>query len=143
MAFAETTTVPVEKSRAEIERLCMRHGCSQFLSGVDYENHTARVQFKARERIVRFELTLPKRDGYRREKEYEQASRTKWRALLLVIKGKLESVESGIATFEEEFMPYIVMPNDVTLGVILAPIIESAYTDGIMPRQFLIGDGSK
>lgn len=141
MAFAANTTVPVEKSRAEVERLCMRYGCSQFMSGVDYENHTARVQFKAKERVIRFELTLPDRKDYRQERAFEQASRTKWRALLLVIKGKLESVEAGIATFEEEFMPFIVMPNDLTLGVILSPMIEAAYTDGKMPKQLLLGDG--
>lgn len=142
MTFAKETTVPVEKSRGEIERLCMRYGCSQFMSGVDYENHSARVQFKAKDRVIRFELTLPKVKDYRRERQYEQAMRTKWRALLLVIKGKLESVEAGIATFEEEFMPYIVMPNDQTIAAILVPMINAAYADGKMPRQLLLGDGS-
>ena len=141
MAFAADTTVPVEKSRAEIERLCTRYGCSQYMSGVDYENHSARVQFKAKDRIVRFELRLPNLKDFRREKQYEQALRTKWRALLLVIKGKLESVEAEIATFEEEFMPFIVMPNDQTLAAILTPMIESAYSDGKMPKQLLLGSG--
>ncbi len=67
--------------------------------------------------------------------------RSKWRALVLVLKGKLESVESGIATFEEEFMPFIVMPNDQTLGAILVPMIEQSYASGKMPKQLLIGDG--
>ena len=143
MAFATETTVPVEKSRSEIERLCMRYGCSQFMSGVDYENHHARIQFKAKDRVIRFELTLPNLKDYRRERQYEQALRTKWRALLLVIKGKLESVEAGIATFEEEFMPYIVMPNDQTIAAILSPMIDAAYANGKMPKQLLIGEGTQ
>lgn len=141
MAYALNTVVPVEKSRAEIERMCTRYGCAQFMSGVDYENHTARVQFKSRERIVRFELTLPDPGTFRQEAKFQQAMRSKWRALVLVIKGKLESVESGIATFEEEFLPYIVMPNDMTVAAILVPMIEGAYKSGAMPKQLLIGDG--
>ena len=141
MAYASTTQVPVERSRAEIERLCMRHGCTQFMCGVDYENGTARVQFKAKERIIRFELTLPEKAKFRRDKDYEQASRSRWRALVLVLKAKLESVEAGIATFEEEFLPFIVMPNDLTVGAILIPMIDASYSTGLMPKQLLIGDG--
>ena len=42
-------------------------------------------------------------------------------------KAKLEAVESGIATFEEEFMAHIVMPNGKTVGEMALPLIESAY----------------
>jgi hypothetical protein len=107
-----------------------------------YAVRLARVQFKAKDRVVRFEVKLPNQADYRHVKTYEQASRTKWRALLLVIKGKLESVEAGIATFEEEFMPYIVMPNDQTIAAILVPMIDAAYSDGKMPRQLLLGPGA-
>jgi len=140
MTYAATTTVAVDRSRAEIEQLARRHGCTQFMCGVDYEHGTARVQFKAKDRIIRFELTLPDRTKYRHEKAYEQASRSRWRALVLVLKGKLESVEAGIATFEEEFLPFVVMPNDRTVADILLPMIESSYASGQMPRQ-LIGAG--
>ena len=142
MAYAKTTEVPVERSRAEIERMCTRYGCAQFMSGVDYENHSARVQFKSRDRIVRFELTLPRASDFKDDRKFQQAMRSKWRALVLVIKGKLESVESGIATFEEEFLPYIVMPNDMTVAAMLVPMIDSAYSTGLMPKQLLLGDGN-
>ena len=44
--------------------------------------------------------------------------RRRWRALLLVIKAKLESVESGIETFEEAFASQIVLANGQTVGAV-------------------------
>jgi hypothetical protein len=68
--------------------------------------------------------------------------RARWRALLLVIKAKLESVESGIATFEEEFMAQIVLPDDQTVGQWVLPEVARIYETGRMPRSKQIGDGA-
>ncbi len=47
MAFAENTSVPVSKTRAEIERLIIaKHKCESFQSGINFNNRTAVVQFK-------------------------------------------------------------------------------------------------
>lgn len=143
MAYATDTTVPVEKSRGEIERLCMKYGCSQFMCGVDYEKLNARIQFKAKNRIVRFELPLPDPKKFSQTRRFEQATRSKWRALVLVLKAKLESVESGISTFEEEFLPFIVLPNDQTVAGVILPMIDGAYKSGKMPPQLLLGDGKQ
>lgn len=86
MAYASDTTVPVEKSRAEIERLCMKYGCSQFMCGVDYDKLSARVQFKAKNRIIRFDLPLPDPKKFSQTRKFEQAARSMWRALVLVLK---------------------------------------------------------
>src|SRR5262245_44396717 len=66
-------------------------------------------------------------------KEWEQACRQRWRALALAIKAKLEAVESGIATFEEEFLAYVVMPDGQTVGQHVLPNVERAYSTGQMP----------
>jgi hypothetical protein len=113
------------------------------------------VQFRANERIVRFVIELPNRNdkAYTHDARYtwnrrppaaaqrafEQAERQRWRALLLVIKAKLEAVESRIATFEEEFLAHIVMPNDRTVGQIVTPLVQSAYETGRMPMRLLPG----
>lgn len=137
MAFAEKTRVPVAQTKQEIERMCQKHGCSKFGSAADYDGGHAQIQFHAHNRIIRFELELPKRKDYGRGEQWEQATRAKWRALLLVLKAKLESIEAGIGTFESEFMPFIVMPNDKTVGEILTPMIDAAYQDGNMPRALI------
>jgi hypothetical protein len=159
MAFAENTSVQVEKSRAEIERLLMRHRCTKFMSGVDNERHIATVQFQANNRIIRFEIALPnpadpahrkiknsylQRSSVGVTKLVEQTSRTRWRALLLVIKAKLESIESGIATFEDEFLAHIVLPNQQTVGQYIAPAVERMYETGLMaPADRLLTSGNE
>ena len=95
------------------------------------------IQFETHDRIVRFVLNLPDRRKFYEDRKYEQAERTFWRAFLLVIKAKLEAVENNIATFEQEFMANIVMPNDQTIEQILTPLIADAYRGGVMPRGLL------
>lgn len=142
--FAENTDVPVEKSRAEIERLIVRYGATStaFMNGPG----RAMIAFEASGRRILFELPLPdqadkrfERDGRNSvrgpEKRYaawEQACRQKWRALALVIKAKLEAVASGITTFEDEFLAHIVMPDGQTVGQHVRPTIAATYDSGQM-----------
>jgi hypothetical protein len=137
--YAKDTTVAVAKSRAEIEALLERHKAKQYGTAVDYEKLLARVQFSLQDRIVRFVVTLPDRKKLN-PKNYERAERQRWRALLLVIKAKLESVESNIETFEHAFLSQIVMPGDQTVAEILTPIVAFAYKTGKLPQR-LLGDG--
>lgn len=140
MAFAETTVVSVDRTRAEIERLVVtKHKCRRFHSGMDFDNRTAMIQFETHDRIVRFVIVLPDPKKFYRQREYEQAERTIWRAFLLVIKAKLEAVASKIATFEQEFMANIVMPNDRTIEQIVTPLIAAAYESRQMPKALLPG----
>ena len=153
--YAENTSVTVERSRAEIERLLANHECTQFSTGIDHENHRAQIQFRAHNRIIRFLIHLPNpsdraycrdRHGYTLSdsgiaKKVAQADRQRWRALLLVIKAKLESVENNISTFEEEFMAHIVMPNNKTVGALVLPSIAAAYESGEMPQDHLLPAG--
>jgi hypothetical protein len=147
--FAEATSVSVEKSRAEIEGLIIRYGATStaFFNGPS----EAMIAFEADGRRVLFKLPLPPRDlqeftHYRAnqhagltprtkemaQKAWEQACRQKWRALALVIKAKLEAVDSGITTFEDEFLAHIVMPDGQTVGAHIKPRIAEVYEHGSM-----------
>lgn len=146
MAYAEGTEVSVEKSRAEVERLVTRYGASEFMSGWGFEGRAV-VAFKASERYVRFELRLPDRSdkkirfdgrGHLRSegqivKALDGETRRRWRALVLVLKAKLESVESKVETFENAFMAQIVMPGGRTVSELLAEPIAEAYRTGRLP----------
>lgn len=100
------------------------------------------------QRQVRFLIPMPDRDdprftrtptGKRRRdsdamlREYEKAQRQRWRALALVIKAKLEAVQSGIAEFEAEFLAHIVLPDGSTVGDFVRPEVQRAYETGKMP----------
>lgn len=143
--FAAQTEVSVEKSRVEIEKQIMRYGATHtaFMSAPG----RAMIAFEANERRVVFELPLPdiadkkfdrtpggrkRLDPSRRMEVWEQACRQRWRALALVIKAKLEAVESGITTFEEEFLAHIVMPDGMTVGNHVRPTIAAWYASGNM-----------
>lgn len=145
--FAETTSVSSEKSRAEIERTLTRYGATGFIYG--WEVGQALVMFKMSDRQIKFLLPLPDRTsrefthtperGNRRtqaqtEAAYEQGVRQRWRALALVIKAKLEAVESGITEFDDEFMSHIVLPDGKTVGQFMKPQIVHAYDHGTMPK---------
>lgn len=133
--YADKTRVPVAQSRADIEKLLERHKAKQYGTAVDYDMLIARVQFKLHDRIVRFVIALPDPKKLGNGIKFEQAERQRWRALLLVIKAKLESSENGIETFEESFLSQIVMPNDQTVSQAVRPLIAAAYKDGTMPKQ--------
>jgi hypothetical protein len=142
--FAEGTEVSVEKSRAEIEGLIIRYGATStaFMNGPG----RAMIAFEAKGRRVLFELPLPDiasrsfdkdgrgsvRTAEKRQIAWEQACRQRWRALALVIKAKLEAVETGISQFEDEFLANIVMPDGQTVSSHVRPRIAAAYESGNM-----------
>lgn len=153
--YARDTAVPAERSRAEIENTLRRYGASQFLSGWDDESCSAWLGFSAHGRMVRFVLPLPRREETRftkfqrrgsggrmktldrtpieAERAWEQAVRQSWRALCLVVKAKLEAVDTKITTFEQEFLAHIMLPNGTTFGEWARPALEKVYADGKMP----------
>jgi hypothetical protein len=133
MAYAADTRVPVSQSRAEIERLLEKHRAKQYGTAVDYDLAVARVQFRLHDRVIRFTIALPDAKKFVGER-YARYERQRWRALLLVIKAKLESVESQIETFEQAFLANIVMPDDQTVGHHIVPQIVEAYKSGKMPK---------
>ncbi len=143
--FAANTEVSVERSRAEIEKLIVRYGATS----TAFMNAPGRalIMFEANERRIVFELPLPeqsdvkfsrtpagrkKLDPQRRYAAWEQACRQRWRALALVIKAKLEAVESGITTFEDEFLAHIIMPDGISVGKHIKPTIAAWYAGGTM-----------
>jgi hypothetical protein len=146
--YAANTDVSSSRSRDEIERMLERYGADQFLYG--WQEESAVVGFRMNGRHIKFVLPLPSRDDdafriymrgsvrYRRDPEqaaklWEQATRQRWRALALVVKAKLEAVETGITTFDDEFLAHIVLPNGTTAGEWLKPQVEEAYRIGAMP----------
>jgi len=155
--YAENTSVSVEKTRGEIEKLLSKHKCLKFMAGVDHELHRATVQFQAHNRVVKFEIALPNAADpkYKRitssylqrspsgvAKVVEQEERTRWRALLLVIKAKLEAVESHIATFEDEFLAHTVLPNQQTVAEYIGPQVAQMYETGRMPPERQLAAGT-
>lgn len=88
-------------------------------------------------RVIKFTVLLPDQRKYD-ARRLEQAERQRWRALLLVLKAKLEAVESGIAIFESEFLANIVIDRaGHTVGDVLPEQIATIYAGGMAGRLML------
>lgn len=128
--FAEGTSVDVSKSRMEVEQLLAKHGASQVLIGSDSVARTGFVGFTLQGRQYR--MLVPARDA--RKGQEQQVDRERWRALVLILKAKLEVIASKMVTVEEEFLAYMVLPNGKTVGAEIAPRLLEAYESGDMPN---------
>jgi hypothetical protein len=150
MRYASQTSVPSERTKAEIETVIRKYGADQFISG--WAEKAAVIGFRMKGKMVKFHLPLPSSDdkkyrytetgrwrspGKRADvaalRDHDQEVRQRWRALLLVIKAKMEAVSAGITTFEEEFLAHIVMADGKTVAQWAVPQIESMYQTGSMP----------
>lgn len=152
MAYATETSVPISQSKAEIERLLEKNGADQFMSA--YDENRAMIQFRIQGRHIRFTLLMPREADFRmtptryhmrspsaRKEAWEKAKRARWRALLLCVKAKLATIESGIASFEEEFLAYTVLPDNSTVAEFMLPQVEQAYLSGDAPKMLPFLEG--
>lgn len=142
MRYAENTSVPVERSKAEIEKVLTAYGATGFMYGTS--ERKAMILFKANNRLVRFSLPFPDpadeqfrrtetgrtRKSNKIPEAYDQEVRRRWRALSLAIKAKLEAVATGITLFDEEFLAHIVLPDGKTVAEDAIPKIDGMYKSG-------------
>lgn len=143
--YAEGTTVPVEKTRAEIESLLKKHGASAFFSASNAE--TSMVGFRLANRMFRLEIRvakpeqMPKSNRYvssaqisaLRQRWADDENKRRWRAQLLLIKAKLEMIATGETSIEREFLADMLTPNGQTVGQQALPALAAAYETGSMP----------
>lgn len=125
--FAAGTKVSVIQTRMELETLLHRHKARAV--GIFTDQQGAVVVFEMAGRRIKFALKVPPEGGGAKD---ERKRREKWRALLLAIKAKLVSVQSGIETFEDAFMAHVVMPDGRTVSEITRPAIAASYKEGKM-----------
>lgn len=157
--YAADTSVSTERSKAEIESTLRKYGADQFMSGwkdsqaaIQFRVKDKMVRFvlplpdiQADEfqlgGCLRSSSHAQDRHGFHSAgcfakrppeiaaREWEQACRQRWRALALAIKAKLEAVECGITTFEEEFFAHLVIPGHggKTMGQLFLHRVDEAY----------------
>lgn len=149
--YARNTKVSVSNSQGEIQSALRRYGVDSF--GTMEKTGSAAILFEIGRLGVRIEVPIPQRDEKQftetatgREcsesaafAKYEQAVRQRWRSLLLAIKAKLEAVDSGISTIQQEFMPFVVMPDGRVFGDHVLPQLEEIASTGKMPKLLTVG----
>ena len=127
MAYGDRTQVPFDRSVREIINLVKKAGAQQV--GQMEEPQRLTLMFSLGDRQVRFRVAWE--DNVR-----SRAQRA--RALLLVIKAKLESIESGVETFEQAFLANIVLADGVTVHDRVRADLALEYKGGGQ-RMYLLG----
>jgi hypothetical protein len=133
--YANNTSVSVERSLAELQKILSRFGATQF--AFMQSPKQAKVGFIIEGRRIEMTLILPEKDEYKytpgrnylrtpqdKEKHWEQGCRSQWRALVEVIKSKLIAIEAKIVSQDNEFLAYTVLPSGETVGEIFSPQIQ-------------------
>jgi hypothetical protein len=129
--YAEGTTVSVESSRGEITGILAKHGVTTMAWGagpggdqLQFELNGRRYKFFIERPTARILWEVWKEEGKTErvlkylpnESQVAAEWRRRWRAIVLLIKAKLEFSSGGDTTIEREFMPYLVMASGQTLG---------------------------
>lgn len=135
--YAQNTKVPVDKSRSEVERLLMKNGATQFVIGggigqalLAFEIKTSDNDGEPVTRRLRFLVPMPTQTRNMSEHKVKAETKRRWRALLLVLKAKLEAVKSQIVTFDQEFLAHIVVEGSTTVGDRMVPALTKAIEQG-------------
>lgn len=158
MSYAEGTSVSVEVSRVEVERILRRYGATN--TGVVSDDDSGCVVLGFTVEGASYRITVPmptvggervavakldrkpngwgpdKRGRYSQaaresilRKRVEQTSRERWRAVVLLLKAKIELVRLGVSTIDREFLANMVLPSGRTVSETIPDIIRRGLTD--------------
>src|SRR6185295_5555053 len=111
----------IRQTRQEIQDLVTRHGASAF--GYAETPEKVSLSFRLEDWVIRVDVPTVSRkdravqytpggqwrDEQRQAHEFEQLKRQRWRATLLVVRAKLEAIESGIMDVATAFLGDIVV----------------------------------
>jgi hypothetical protein len=144
--YAEGTSVPVDRSRAEIERTLERYGGDAWQFTKTPE--AATLAWRMRGRALKVRIPLPPLEdfryytsrGYDRERTDQamadlrrQEERRRYRVLLLHLKSTLEAIDAGVIDFDTAFLGNFVLRDGRTYAEAAIPELDDHYATGRMP----------
>jgi hypothetical protein len=146
--FARNTRVSVDRSQAELQNILRRYGATQIAFGwgtAQDGSEGVLIGFAINKRLIRMKIRFPSKNdvaispaGRRRksealEREYIKSILQMWRALVLVVKAKLEAITIGLTTIDDEFLGFMVLPSGQTMGEWAHRELEEIYKTGKIP----------
>jgi hypothetical protein len=141
--YAVTTTVSVSRSQSEIQEVLEKYGAERF--GIMNEKNSGFVMFQYNNMKIQITVNYPSKDDFKHtdqgrlrvasavKTQYEQARKQRWRAMLLAITAKLELIEIGSSTIEQEFMAFVKMPDGISFGDKAIPLLQEMTKTGKVP----------
>lgn len=125
--YAWGTKVGVEKSQAELMVLLGRHGVTNMATTHSAARGSA-IRFQIGDRWFEMAVRRPtwadiqplyERTAGTVADNIEQEYRRRWRAHLMLLKMKLEFIESGESTVEDEMLAHLLLAGGRTLGELI------------------------
>jgi len=155
--YARETTVPVAKSRQEIDTVLRKWGANQLQWSDDYENGRAMLRFLWKHGddsfIARFSIQMPTdsqlreecvdgRNGDFSQTKYDKATKRRGmiehRELALFIKAAFVAVEAGIIPAEHIFLPFIEGGDGMTVAEAIMPrlgvMLQKGSATALLPE---------
>ena len=144
MRYATATKVSVSRTQEHLRKLLREHRAAQIVLAEDDATGRAALRFVLHNRQIHFALRLPDplapaftqdrrgsiRPAAAARKLWEQACRSSWRELFLLVKAMLVAVSAEITSFEELFLPYLVTTNGQTVAQRVLPDLPALLTTG-------------
>jgi len=97
-----------------VQELLVNYGIDEFFFGTSPRGDG--IGFKYEGRVYKHNVPMPDHDDYATDKQYEQAVRQRWRIFYMSLKMKLEEIQSGGTTFEDQFLAIMVLPDGTTVS---------------------------
>ena len=136
MKYAKGTRVPVKQSKGEIEDTLIRYGIEEFFFATSSRGDGIGFHYKGR--TIKFGIPLPKKNDFAPtetgERDRKREVRRLYRVLVIALKAKLELVDAGLTTFEDEFLAQTCLTGGRTVSGALQPQIEKMLETGDMPK---------
>lgn len=120
--YAEGTAVTVASSRGEISGILGNHGVERqgWMTGPDGDQ----LMFELGGHQFRFTIVKPTLaevrrlypNAYDHQSKLDAEWRRRWRANVLLLKAKLEFIDSGDTTLERELLPYMLTSGGQTIA---------------------------
>ena len=95
--YAKKTTVPVARSKQNIEELLVSYGIKESFSGRSPRGDG--IGWKYKKKVYKMSVPVPSKDD-KTDKQYEQEMRQRWRILYMSMKMKFEEIDAGVISFE-------------------------------------------
>lgn len=112
--YAKNTTVPVSRTKVQIQEMLIKYGIEEFFFGTSPRGDG--IGFKYEGRVYKHNVPMPDPDDYTTENQCKQAVRQRWRIFYMSLKMKLEEVQSGAISFEDQFLAMMALPDGSTVG---------------------------
>ena len=112
--YAKNTKGPASKTRVQVQNLLIKYGIEEFYFGTSPRGEG--VGFKYEGRTYKHNVPMPDPKKSRSDNQYKQAVRQRWRLFYMSLKMKLDEVQGGGVSFEDQFLAMMSLPDGSTVG---------------------------